>query len=633
MANVFWNNKIAKFYEESKTWRTVSTYNMSDSDKQIYESRKKAVDLYLNGESMKNIEKMTGINHSHIKEFVDRCASLDTSGQPVGYIGLIKGHRLKSRKGPFIKLMEDHPDIRDQLLLDYFNEKKSKWDKLSSFKTIHESLIKNLIANGFKETDYPFETKSQGYRSMVRFLHNIGDENPYASLNRYGKNAEQLFRNTRCIQSDQSSPIRPFAKVELDGHKIDALFTVAVENEHGDTVYVLANRIWIIAVIDVATRVILGYTISVSQNYNRFDVLECIQNAIIPHKSLNFSQFNFKKSIEGYHSVAVPYTQWALFDEICMDNALSHLSRDVTDNLEKLGISINFGPVATPHRRPLIERFFRTLEEKGFHRIPSTTGSNINDIRRIGAEKDAVTYRITLKEISEIAEIIISEYNLQPHQGLGGFSPLSVMRDRIDRGLIPSYVSDDSRKDFSLMKCYQIRKVQGNKKKGIRPYINFAGYKYTSSVLSSSYTPVGKNIVIEFDPLDIREMEAYLENGAHIGHLVIKGKRIGTAISLKTNKLIRDFANRNDMNNSHVEDLITNFANNLEEKALSSKTAATHLATVRNEAEKRSPKSNILPQNKKSSNTIDEITLEDDKKLLSDEELMAKWSDPSKRTW
>lgn len=72
---------------------------------------------------MKNIEKMTGIKHSHIKEFVNRCASLDTSGQPVGYIGLIKGHRLKSRKGPFIKLMEDHPDIRDQLLLDYFNEK------------------------------------------------------------------------------------------------------------------------------------------------------------------------------------------------------------------------------------------------------------------------------------------------------------------------------------------------------------------------------------------------------------------------------------------------------------------------------------------------------------------------------
>ncbi|URN85993.1 hypothetical protein [Acetobacterium wieringae] len=151
--------------------------------------------------------------------------------------------------------------------------------------------------------------------------------------------------------------------------------------------------------------------------------------------------------------------------------------------------------------------------------------------------------------------------------------------------------------------------------------------------MSSSYTPVGKNIVIEFDPLDIREMEAYLENGAHIGHLVIKGKQIGTAISLKTNKLIRDFANNNDMNNIHVEDIITNFANNLEEKALFSKTAATHLASVRNEAEKRSPGSNILPQNKKSSKTTDEISLDNEKNLLSDEELMAKWSDPSKRTW
>lgn len=633
MSNI-WNNNIAKLLEESKIWRVVSTFSMSESDKQIYESRKKAVDMYLSGESMKSIEKMTGIKHSHVKEFVDRCASLDSSGQPVGYVGLIKWRRLKPRKGAFIRLMEDHPEIRDQLLLDYYNEKKSRWDKLSSFKTIHRSLIKKLIANGFKETDYPFNTQSQGYRSMVRFLHNIGDENPYDSLNRYGKDARQLFRNTYSLQPNQTSPKRPFAKVELDGHKIDALFTVAVDNENGDTFYVLAKRIWIIAVIDVASRVVLGYTISVSQNYNRFDVLECIQNAIIPHNALEFSQFNFQKNIEGYHSIAVPSTQWALFDEICLDNALSHLSRDVLDNLEKLGISMNFGPVATPHRRPYIERFFKTLEEKGFHRMPSTTGSNPNDLRRIGAEKDAIRYQISLKDIFEIAEIVISEYNMQPHQSLGGFSPLSIMKDRIDRGLIPSaYIPDESRKDFSLMKCYQIRKVQGNKKKGIRPYVNFAGYKYAGSILSSSYTPVGKNIVIEFDPLDIRELEAYLEDGAHIGRLVIKGKQIGTAISLKTNKLLRDFVNSNNMNDRHVEDSIVDFANNLQEKALFSKTAATHLASVRNDAEKRSPESNILPQNKKEFGTTDEIMSENEKKLLSDEELIKKWSDPSKKTW
>jgi transposase InsO family protein len=633
MSNI-WNKNIAKLLEESKKWSIVSTYNMSESDKTIYESRKKAVDMYLNGESLKIIEKMSGIKYTHVKEFVDRCASLDSSGQPVGYIGLIKGYQLKSRKGSFIQLLEDHPDIRDQLLLDYYNNKKSKWDKLPSFKTIHKSFIKNLIKNGFKETDYPFNTQSRGYRSMIRFLHNIGDKNPYNSLNRYGKDAKQLFRNTYSLQPNQTSPKRPFAKVELDGHKIDALFTVAVENENGDIFHVLAKRIWIIAVIDVATRVVLGYTISVSQNYNRFDVLECIQNAIIPHKKVEFSQFNPQKSFEGYHSIAIPDTKWALFDEICLDNALSHLSRDVLDNLEKIGVSLNYGPVATPHRRPYIERFFKTLEEKGFHRMPSTTGSNSNDLRRIGAEKDSVRYQISLKDISEIAEIVISEYNMQPHESLGGFSPLSIMKDRMDRGLIPSsYVPDKSRKDFSLMKCYQIRKVQGNKKKGIRPYVNFSGYKYAGSVLSSSYTPVGKNIVIEFDPLDIRELEAYLENGAHIGRLVIKGKQIGTAISLKTNKLLRDFMNVNNMNDRHVEDAIGEFANNLKEKALFSKKAATYLASVRNDAEKRSPKSNILPQNKRKCGTTDKIISENEKKLLSDEELMEKWSDPSKKTW
>lgn len=45
------------------------------------------------------------------------------------------------------------------------------------------------------------------------------------------------------------------------------------------------------------------------------------------------------------------------------------------------------GPVAVPVRRPIIERFFRTLEQNTFHRLPSTTGSNPLDPIRNNAEK------------------------------------------------------------------------------------------------------------------------------------------------------------------------------------------------------------------------------------------------------
>ncbi|WP_160316202.1 transposase [Acetobacterium bakii] len=629
------NNK-KELSTESKTWSKPVTINMSDFDRETYESRKKAVDLYLSDEPLNKIEQSTGIKTSHICEFVEKCSVLDSSGVPLGYVALIPCLRTKRKIGLFSKLMNDYPDIKDYLLEEFFS-KNRKWNKFQSYTDLHKSLLRRLHSKGLSETDYPFNTKLKGYRSMVTFLEDTSNLHPYDAMNRYGKEAKQLFKSTYFMQPIQSASKRPFARVEIDGHKVDALFTVKVTNEYGDTVQGLAKRIWIIAAIDVATRVILGYTISVNENYNRFDVLECINNSIVPHEQFTFQRFNVLEKIEGFHSIAVPGTQWAIMDEIALDNALAHLSKDVINNLENLGISINFGPVATPNKRPIVERFFKTLEEKGFHRIPSTTGSNPRDVKRAEPEKGAISYAITLQEIYEIAEVVISEYNTQPHDSLSGFSPISLLMQRFDRGFLPSaFVPLDERKEFSVVKIYQIRKVQGNKKKGIRPYVSFEGHRYSGHVMSSNYLLVGDHVTLEIDPLDIRTLKVYLDNGAPIGDVSIKGKNIATAISMKNNTILRKFIHENKIKFDNVEDVIEDFTIDLEEKAIYNKTAATRLASMRNDAEKRSPDSLILPRNKSvPEKNMDRGQLDDsiEKKLLSDEELREKWTDPSKRTW
>ena len=63
-----------------------------------------------------------------------------------------------------------------------------------------------------------------------------------------------------------------------------------------------------------------------------------------------------------------------------LDNAKSHLSHNVVKKLtEDLKCMVNFAAVATPETRGIIERFFRTFETSGFHRLLGTTGSNIQD--------------------------------------------------------------------------------------------------------------------------------------------------------------------------------------------------------------------------------------------------------------
>ena len=53
-----------------------------------------------------------------------------------------------------------------------------------------------------------------------------------------------------------------------------------------------------------------------------------------------------------------------------LDNAKAHLAANVVNRVtENLGISLNYGSVATPETRGIVERFFKTIEIKGFHTL------------------------------------------------------------------------------------------------------------------------------------------------------------------------------------------------------------------------------------------------------------------------
>lgn len=82
----------------------------------------------------------------------------------------------------------------------------------------------------------------------------------------------------------------------------------------------------------------------------------------------------------GFVSEVVSEAQWNLWEEFCYDNAKANLAHIVTTRLKHIiGCAINAGPVSTPERRGIIERFFGVLEENGYHRLVNTTGSHSKD--------------------------------------------------------------------------------------------------------------------------------------------------------------------------------------------------------------------------------------------------------------
>ncbi|QYK67482.1 hypothetical protein KAI36_02632 [Paenibacillus sp. S02] len=139
---------------------------------------------------------------------------------------------------------------------------------------IHRSFLSLCEKNGLGIHDYPFNTNDKGYRSLYRFFKKI--ENNYFSegAKRYGREAARQARMG--TPTHELILKRPFQRVQFDGHKIDAMFTITFKTPEGDLFTEVVERVWLLVIVDVATRAILGHHLCVNKEYNKDDVLHCI---------------------------------------------------------------------------------------------------------------------------------------------------------------------------------------------------------------------------------------------------------------------------------------------------------------------------------------------------------------------
>ena len=356
---------------------------------------------------------------------------------------------------------------------------------------------------------------------------------------------------------------------------------------HGSVSNLPATRLWLIAVIDVATRAILGYSLSPEENYSQTDVLAAIKNSIQPRKKMEFTIPGFQYPVDGgFPRFVAEETSWAIFDAIMLDNAKAHLAQDVVSKItEKLMCAVSFGPVATPETRGIIERFFGTLEENGYHRIVSTTGSNTTDARRDNAERDAVNYGVTYNDLAELTEYLIATYNSSAHTGLSGRTPIQVMKERVANAGMAPCISDSKMKEAVGRITSQVveRTVRGSFNSGKRPYISYEGVEYRNEAVSISAHLVGAKLFLEVDPEDISSVFAYTEDGIELGYLRAAGIWGRRSHSLRTRKEALKFINKNKSINNPFFVSLDDYENELRSRAAQSKSARTKGERIRRE--------------------------------------------------
>lgn len=233
--------QVNGLYVDVSCWPSPDEGAMGDA----YFSRKKAVVLYLAGESSSSIKKHTEIGAKQAYRLIrERCLQPHPDGREYGWRGLvpylqIAPYRRKSKirvdqfgqgaVGAMRALLEAEP-----LFLREFEERilrsppTAKLGETKRTRLNHTTwFLGQLRERGYEHRHaWPFNTKSLGYNSICRFIDETLEANPRAAARLEG--GKDLV--TKLTSGDGvDRPVKRFLqRVEMDAHKLDGRFSVAL---------------------------------------------------------------------------------------------------------------------------------------------------------------------------------------------------------------------------------------------------------------------------------------------------------------------------------------------------------------------------------------------------------------------
>lgn len=573
-----------------ETWDDVTTMGMTEEEAQEFKQKKEAIDLYIDGVDISYISAKTHISKSRICQLVNRCANpLPNTGEIPGYAGLIPRKILKPAKTKMDCFFDTYPQIRAKISGIYFGDKAYTDERRTNLRTLHGIFIRECRLAGVQNYEYPFTTKDFGYEALRVYIKNLRETEMKQAIKREGKDQRQKFLSTGYGPAITLVPLSPYEQVQADGHILDILYTVETIGVDGIPIKEVATRMWLFAIIDVATRCIIGYSISPHINYNRFDLLEAVKNSIIPHEHKPFKLKSLTYPEKGgFPSEVIPECRYALFNTIMLDNAKAHLVSDVEDKLvNELKCVVNYGSVATPESRGIVERFFGTLERSGFHRLPNTTGSNSKDLKREDAEKHAKQIGLTYDDVCEIVEFLIADYNNSAHSALDGHTPLEMMALKVQDARMPVHVvpQKDRAKLEELTHFTLERTLRGGYETGCQPRVNYLSATYIAEDLMIPQSMANEKVIIQVNPSDLRTVKMFRNDGSFFCMMRAVGQKGRIKHSLKT-RLMSNKARKARMTPDTIFNPdISSLTEELKERGKKDRRSRTKAATIIREAE------------------------------------------------
>ncbi|WP_438397099.1 integrase [Caballeronia sp. DA-9] len=549
-------------------WPTVAYTEFDETERRVFRTRMQAIEGYARGESVTNIERSTGVNRRQLYRWLERALALHADGRIYGYRALIARVRIneyvrispvivrgergsRGTAGALSQLFERFPTLsvwlqlqvkRRRVMLEQIHTDGQLRTRLRGLTSLHDEFLNQCRAVGLTAADYPFDTAGRAIRSLsVRVKAEMLRRFSVAAHSAGASHLKGLPQEP----NDRSAPVatRPYQVVEFDGHRLDIRLKVVVRDPLGFEHEFEIERVWLLVIIDVCTRAVLGHHLVLAREYSRYDVVKTIEKALEPHRPRSFTISGLAYGAhDGFPSGRLLELAYVTWEWMKLDNAKANLANETLSALcEFVGCCVDAGPKYSPDERPYIERFFGTIASRLSSRMPGYTGSHPKDLRRaLGDPKGDLRLFVSFDELEELVEYTMASYNGTPHNGLNNVTPLEAMEYFIrGRQTLVTWLVEHHRRTLCLMQSARRCRVRAYLDRGIRPHINLHGVRYTNYVLATGTHLIGRHLLVYMNADDLRCVRAFLADGTELGILDAQGAWRVVPHNLKLRQEIR----------------------------------------------------------------------------------------------
>lgn len=535
--------KVPAALVDVNNWPMFDDSVLPPQTRQRYLRLKAAVELYMSFMPTNKVLKSAGISASRFNRIFRRCGEVLPDGKIIGWGGLVAGRETSPRlrqasieagaggrsgwSGAFGKMMAEHPRLGDEIAkyLNAFGAKYLRPNRVE-FRAIHRRFIKICEEQKIRHDQYPLNTRERGYKALRRWIDEVylpRYGNRFVSLE-HGPDAGKLHAYAEG-QGDAEAPAAPYSVWLFDEETLDVSARYEFPNATGDWEELDLARFFQIRLIEQESGATLAVRQVFSAQANADDVAMLFWDAVSGPTAV-------PKAIEGevlvegagYPANVEEKLRFVIPSVIKMDRALAHLAGHVQYIATVLfGARVVLGPARSPHERAQVESRFSAQARRVLHQLPATTGAHPRDPVRKRASVP-LEGRLRAAELEYVLDAYAQNENATPAAASFNISPLERLRRQLQSGALqPRYLAPDKRKPYFFSQPVRV-KVIADRRKGLRPYVNYLYMRYTSTELSKDYTMVGKTLLLRPDLRNLRTVMLFREDGSLHGPVQVLGR-------------------------------------------------------------------------------------------------------------